>query len=115
MTKFKIFINQELLEDPNPYMKTEPLFEINLGKNSIVGTMAFGVTVGIGFKKEIDGNTNLSYTNSVEKIYNHIKVNKKGVSEKACLEAISLAKQLAEFYISKLDDDVKRNITYCFV
>lgn len=44
-------------------------------KQAVVGFPKFG-TIGIGFQKEDDWNTNLPYQCSTDKIFNHIKHNK---------------------------------------
>lgn len=53
-------------------------------------------TYGIGFAYEKDWNTNLPYSESAEKIFNHIKCNKgKVAKDKDCLKAIKLLKKFA--------------------
>lgn len=58
---------------------------------SVVAFPKFG-TIGIGFQVEEDWNTNLPYTLSAEKIYEHIRDNKgdDAITDDACLIAISL-------------------------
>lgn len=48
-------------------------------------------TIGIGFAKEEDWNTNLPYSCSADEIYGHIKHNKlyKEITKEQCVEAIS--------------------------
>lgn len=51
------------------------LFRVKVSKKqAIVGFPKFG-TVGIGFAKETDWNTNLPYQCTTDEIYNHIKHN----------------------------------------
>lgn len=63
---------------------------------AIIGFPKF-TTVGIGFAKETDWNTNLPYTCDTDEIYEHIKHNKgKGsISREACLQAIRMIQERA--------------------
>ena len=58
---------------------------------AIVAFPKFG-TVGIGFQRETDWNTNLPYTCETEEIYNHIQHNRgsRSITRATCLEAIRL-------------------------
>ncbi|MGO8959105.1 MAG: hypothetical protein ACLQFR_17320 [Streptosporangiaceae bacterium] len=63
---------------------------------AIVGFPKFG-TVGIGFAREDDWNTNLPYTCGTEEIYDHIAHNKDDdlITRERCIEAISLIQHAA--------------------
>jgi hypothetical protein len=65
---------------------------------AIVGFQKFG-SIGVGFAKEEDGNTNLPSTCSTLEIYNHIKHNKgsSSISRDRCLRAIKLIQIAADF------------------
>lgn len=79
-----------LLFTPKPGTDNSWLFRVQLSKNqAIVGFPKF-MLIGIGFYKEKDYNTNLPYTCSPEKIFNHIKDNKgsKKISDSDCITAI---------------------------
>jgi len=68
------------------------LFKVKLSpKQAIVCFPKFG-TIGIGFQKEADWNTNLPYTSGTDEIYNHIKHNKgsKKITDGDCLKAIGM-------------------------
>lgn len=74
------------------------LYRVQLWKDqAIVGFPKF-VTIGIGFAQEIDWNTNLPYTQEAEKIYQHIKHNKKydEIPDWECIEAIKLIQEAIE-------------------
>lgn len=73
-------------------------YRVKLCKDqAILGFPKFG-TVGIGFAKEEDWNTNLPFRCEVEKIYNHIKHNKKykQIKKSDCIKAIGLIKGYIE-------------------
>lgn len=76
------------------------LFRVQLSKKqSIVGFPKFMI-IGIGFSNERMGNTNLPYTCSPEKIFNHIKDNKgsKKISDSDCITAIKMVSDAAIEY-----------------
>lgn len=76
------------------------LFRVKVHKDqSIVGFPKFG-TIGIGFAKEEDWNTNLPYSCEANEIYEHIKHNKKfkSISKETCIEAITMIQEAAKKY-----------------
>jgi hypothetical protein len=67
-------------------------FRVKLHKEqAIIGFPKFG-TFGIGFAVEKDWNTNLPYQCETDKIYNHIKHNKKykEITKEQCIKAIKM-------------------------
>lgn len=79
------------------------VFRVKLtDKQSIIGFPKFW-TIGIGFAVEDDWNTNLPYSSDAEKIYNHIKCNKKvdgdkTISKANVVAAIKLVQEAATKY-----------------
>lgn len=75
-------------------------------EQAIVGFPKFG-TIGIGFAKEEDWNTNLPYLVPIQRLWEHIRHNKgdKRIPKKRCLEAIALIQ--AEAHRIKGTDPVK--------
>jgi len=68
------------------------IFKVKVSeKQAVIGFPKFG-TIGIGFQKEVDWNTNLPYTCDTMEIYNHIKHNKggKATTQENCIAAIKL-------------------------
>jgi hypothetical protein len=54
-------------------------------------------TIGIGFQKETDWNTNLPFKVPTKEIFNHIKENKgKGPKDEDCIQAIQLIQNAAK-------------------
>lgn len=73
-------------------------FRVRLGKKqAIVGFPKF-FTIGIGFQREEDWNTNLPYTSSAADIYEHIKHNKgaPAIRKADCLKAIAMIQEAAK-------------------
>lgn len=73
------------------------LFRVKLSDTqSIIGFPKFG-TIGIGFAKETDWNTNLPYTSSAHDIFEHIRHNKgdDSISDSDCIAAIELIREAA--------------------
>lgn len=72
------------------------LARVRLGTNAIQCFPKF-TTIGIGFAKEKDWNTNLPYTSSAETIWNHIKHNKadKSITKAQGIAAINLLQEYA--------------------
>lgn len=64
-------------------------------KQAVIGFPKFG-TIGIGFEKEEDWNTNLPYTSDAIKIYEHIRHNRLGANRQKCIEAIRLIQEAAK-------------------
>ncbi len=58
-------------------------------------------TIGIGFQREKDWNTNLPYTSSAEEIYDHIKHNRGRcqASRAECIAAIELLQEWAQEWL----------------
>ncbi len=70
------------------------ILKVNLFKDhSILAFPKFG-TIGIGFALEDDWNCNLPISCTNERIYNHIKHNKKykEITKKDCIKAIDMIK-----------------------
>jgi hypothetical protein len=69
------------------------LYRVRLSSTqAVVGFPKFS-TIGIGFAKEVDWNTNLPYTCETEEIYEHIKHNagrSTGATKERCLLAIKM-------------------------
>lgn len=67
-------------------------------KQAIVGFPKFG-TIGIGFQKEEDWNTNLPYTCETDEIYNHILHNRTAAGDdpdwRLCVVAIDMIQKAA--------------------
>lgn len=65
-------------------------------RQAVIGFQKFG-TIGIGFLKEQDWNTNLPFKCETMEIYNHIKHNKgKTAKESDCIEAIEMIQNAAK-------------------
>jgi hypothetical protein len=76
------------------------MFRVKLSKDqSIIGFPKFS-TIGIGFAKEEDWNTNLPYSCEAEKIYKHIRHNKgnKRITVDECITAIQMIQEAAKKY-----------------
>jgi hypothetical protein len=87
-------------------MITPPLDEdywimrIKLYRNqALVAFPKFGL-IGVGFAIESDWNTNLPYQTSPERLYEHIKINKKydQLTKERCIEAIILLQAACKQY-----------------
>jgi hypothetical protein len=73
------------------------LFRVKLFRGqALVGFPKFN-TIGIGFAKEEDWNSNLPFTCATQQIYDHIKHNKRyqSITDEQCLEAIHLLQDAA--------------------
>jgi hypothetical protein len=79
------------------------VFRVKLTEEQSIIAFPKFFTLGIGFAKERDWNTNLPYTSETEKIYNHIKHNKGNAKIKKadCIEAIKLLQQACSKFIEK--------------
>lgn len=76
------------------------MFRVKLSKTqSILGFPKFG-SIGIGFAKETDWNTNLPSNCEAKEIYEHIKHNKgnKKITDEECIEAIEMIREAANKY-----------------
>lgn len=76
------------------------MFRVRLTEHqAIVGFPKFG-TIGIGFSKEEDWNTNLPYSVDAGEIFDHISHNKgdDAISDDDCLTAIRLIQDVAQRY-----------------
>jgi len=87
-----------------PAMVTPPLdedywqFRVRVHEDQeIVGFPKF-MTIGIGFAKEDDWNTNLPYNYKTDEIFNHIKVNKRyaSIPDELCIKAIKMIQKAAK-------------------
>jgi hypothetical protein len=78
------------------------LFRVKLSENQAVVAFPKFMTLGIGFQKENDWNTNLPYSCNTEEIYNHIKHNKgdKNIRKAQCLKAIQMIQTACAGYIA---------------
>ncbi len=104
--------NKVLLFGKIPAMITPPLdedywqFRVMVSdEQAIIGFPKFG-TIGIGFAKEDDWNTNLPFSYSTKTIWENIKVNKyfASIPDELCLKAIKMVQEAA-----KEMDDFDRN------
>lgn len=95
--------NNVLLFGKIPAMITPPLdedywqFRVMVNdEQAIIGFPKFG-TIGIGFAKEDDWNTNLPYSYSTQTLWEHIKVNKyfASIPDERCLKAIKMVQKVA--------------------
>jgi len=62
-------------------------------------------TIGIGFLKEVDWNTNLPYTSPAKKIYHHIECNRGRALPDACLKAVEMLKRYAQKVMAEREKD----------
>lgn len=74
------------------------------GTQAIVGFPKFG-TIGVGFQREEDWNTNLPYSCGAMEIFEHISHNKgdDAIADDDCIAAIELVRQAAELYMASRD------------
>lgn len=79
---------------------------------AIVAFPKFGL-IGVGFAQESDWNTNLPYQTSPERLYDHIKVNKKyrSITKQTCLEAIKLIQAACAQYEKEKKEKAEKTIT----
>jgi hypothetical protein len=105
MSKLKLEISgqEDQTAQIGPVMLTPPInedywtYRVALsGAQAIVGFPKFG-TIGIGFAREEDWNTNLPYRCSAEEIYDHIEHNKgdDAITREDCVAAIEMIRQRA--------------------
>lgn len=102
--------NKVLLFGKIPAMITPPLdedywqFRVKVHEDQeIVGFPKFN-TIGIGFAKEDDWNTNLPYNTSTDGIFNWIKKNKRyaSIPDERCKKAIKMIQKAAkEFFLAE--------------
>jgi hypothetical protein len=79
------------------------LFRVKLSpKQAIVGFPKF-CTIGVGFAKERDWNTNLPFTSDAERIFNHIKHNKgsQKIADADCITAIRMVQEAAKQFMAE--------------
>lgn len=72
-------------------------YRVRVGNGqAIVGFPKFG-TIGVGFAREDDWNTNLPYTCGADEIYDHIEHNKgdDSITRETCVAAIRLVQAAA--------------------
>lgn len=85
------------------------LFRVPLSKKqAILGFPKF-MTIGIGFEKEDDWNTNLPFSCDTDKIYDHISHNKgdDSISKEDCIKAIEMIQAAAKVYKEKAGDEIQ--------
>jgi len=117
-TKFK-HANDALTNGKSIVMITPPvgqdywLFRVKLFKDqAIIAFPKFG-TIGIGFAIEDESwNTNLPYCFYPEKIYDHIKINKKydEITKEDCIQAIKLVIKHSTVFMTKGKDKPLRKL-----
>jgi hypothetical protein len=105
----KLEINERFAPTDRPFavagcevMVTPPLDEdywlarVDLGGNAIVCFPKFG-TIGIGFQKETNWNTNLPYSSEPERIWGHIEHNRadESITPERGIEAIKAVQEYA--------------------
>lgn len=67
------------------------LFRVKVSKNQAIVGFPKLFTIGIGFAKETDWNTNLPYSSEAERIFDHIRHNKgRGPKDAECVQAIRM-------------------------
>lgn len=73
---------------------------VKVSKNQAIVAFPKFLTMGIGFQKEADWNTNLPYSCDAEKIFDHIKHNKgsKKIKDEDCITAINIIKTALKNY-----------------
>lgn len=82
------------------------LFRVKLSNDqAIIGFPKFG-TIGIGFRKEEDWNTNLPFPCTPERIFSHIADNKgdDNISDLDCVEAIRMIRDAAKMHLGMTDE-----------
>jgi len=100
--ELKVEVNANQVRDPKPLgnsvLITPPIGEdywllrVPVSKNQAVVCFPKFGTIGVGFQKETDWNTNLPYSCEAIEIFNHIAHNKGtgNIPDSRCLEAIKL-------------------------
>jgi len=78
------------------------IFKVDLGHGQSIIAFPKFLTIGIGFSKESDWNTNLPYTVEHDRIWGHIKHNKgdERISDDDCKIAIQMLCTACEVYKS---------------
>ena len=86
-----------------PLNKDYWLFRVKLDNDQAVLGFPKFTTIGIGFAKEEDWNTNLPFSVETDTIYNHIKHNKKPskASKKEVMTAIEMIQEQAKIFLDK--------------
>ena len=71
-------------------------------RQAIVGFPKF-LTVGVGFQREEDWNTNLPYTCEAKEIFDHIEHNRgdDSITEETCIAAIEAIQKAATLWIER--------------
>lgn len=71
------------------------LLRVPLSDNQAIVAFPKFFTIGVGFQREEDWNTNLPYTVGAEEIFNHISHNKldDGIADADCITAIRLIQE----------------------
>ena len=96
---FNVGNNTTVLTTP-PIDEDYWVFRIMLHKEQALVAFPKFMTYGIGFSVEDDWNTNLPYSCDVERIYEHIKHNKKynEIIKNDCVFAINILKKACDYY-----------------
>ena len=76
------------------------VFRVKLSENQAIIAFPKFFTLGIGFAKEDDWNTNLPYTSETENIFNHIAHNKgdDNIKDADCIAAIKLIQEACQVF-----------------
>ena len=87
--------------------------KVNNKDQSIIAFPKFGL-IGVGFAIESDWNTNLPYQTDTERLYKHIKVNKKyrAITKQTCLEGLKMLQEACANYEKekKAKESIKLNV-----
>ncbi|MBX2986709.1 MAG: hypothetical protein KF802_02330 [Bdellovibrionaceae bacterium] len=96
-----------------PFLKSEDaLFRVKVSKNNAVLGFSKFDTIGIGFEKEKDWNTNLPFHCWTDQIYNHIKHNGRGIPKAKVISAIALIQAAASSYLNEVENELQRKAFY---
>jgi len=76
------------------------VFRVKLFKEQAIIAFPKFSTIGVGFAQEEDWNTNLPFSTDADKLFDHIRDNKKydEISDEQCLEAIRLIQAACKIY-----------------
>jgi hypothetical protein len=90
------------------------LMRVKLYKDqSLIAFPKYG-SIGIGFAQESDWNTNLPYQVEAERLYKHIRRNKKyrAITKQTCLEGLKLLQEACKQYEAdkKANEPIRLNV-----
>ena len=87
-----IIASGRILVTPSVGEKDYWVLRVKLSKKQSIIAFPKFLTLGVGFSKETNWNTNLPYSCEIDKIFNHIKQNKgsKTISDENCIKAIKM-------------------------